>query len=110
MSLCIGISMHDDSNKALALNSLPIDELGKGAPVSGWCQAKCEPRAGCPGIHGNPERGNHQQAPSHRETQWRYLPASILSKARQEGRGKLRHKCTIWSSKLHDLLERVRLI
>ncbi|KAK2566320.1 Isocitrate dehydrogenase [NADP] cytoplasmic [Acropora cervicornis] len=43
----MGISMHDDSNKVLALNSLPIDELGKGVHESGWwCQAKYEPRAG----------------------------------------------------------------
>lgn len=66
MSLCIGISMHDDSNKVLALNSLPIDELGKSVHESGWwCQAKCAPRAGRSGIHGNPERGNHHQAPAH---------------------------------------------
>ena len=61
MSLCIGISMHDDSNKVLALNSLPIDELGKGVHESGWwCQAKYEPRAGRSGIH-----GNQHQAPAH---------------------------------------------
>ena len=48
------------------LNSSPIDELGEGAYESGWwCQAKCEPQAGCAGIHGNPESGNHHHAPSH---------------------------------------------
>ena len=57
-----------------------IDELGGGAYESGWwCQAKCEPRAGGAGIHGNPESGNHHQALSHWETQWRYLPTSILT-------------------------------
>ena len=43
----------------------------------------------------------------------RNLPTSILNTVSQEGwkrRGKLPHKCTIWSSKLHDLPERVRVI
>ena len=46
------------------LNSSPIDEPGEGAYESGWWHA---------GIHGNPESGNHHQAPSHWETQWRYF-------------------------------------
>ena len=51
------------------LSSLPIDELGEGAYESGWwCQAKCEPWAGCAGIDCNPESRNHHQAPSHWET------------------------------------------
>ena len=53
------------------------------------------------GIHGNPESGYHHQVPSHSETQWRYLPTSNL---------KLLHKCTIWSSKLHNLSEQVCVI
>ena len=88
------------------LTSLPIDELGEGTYESGWwCQAKCDPQAGC--------HGNHHQALSHRKTQWRYLLTSILTKASQErgkGRGKLLHKCTTESSKLHKLPEQVRVI
>lgn len=43
----------------ISLNLLPTDELREGAYESGWWrQAKCEPRAGCAGIHGNPESGN----------------------------------------------------
>ena len=60
-----------------------------------WCQAKYEHQAGHAGIHDNPESGNHHQAPSYWETQWRYLPACILIMASQErgkGRGKLLHK------------------
>ena len=40
-------------------------------------------------------------------------PTNLYTYHSQEGwkrRGKLPHKCTIWSSKLHDLLERVRVI
>ena len=48
------------------LNSSPIDELGEGAYEGGWwSQAKCEHRARHAGIQGNPESGNHHQAPSH---------------------------------------------
>ena len=87
-------------------NSSPIHKLGEGAYESRWwCQAKCEHRAGHAGIHGNPESGNHHQAPSHRETPWRYLPTCILTTASQDGgngMGKLPHKCTITSSKMHD--------
>ena len=47
-------------------NSSPIDELGEGAYEGGWCcQAKCEHRVGHTGIQGNPESGNHHQAPAH---------------------------------------------
>ena len=102
------------SNNNTDLNSLPIDELGEVAYESRWwCQVKCERRAGHAGIHGDSESGNHHQVPSHRETRWRYLPTSILTMASQErgkGRGKLPHKCTIWSSKLHNLPERVCII
>jgi len=52
--------------KRIQSNSSPLDELGEGAYESGWwCQVKCEHRAGHTGIHGNPESGNHHQAPSH---------------------------------------------
>ena len=40
------------------------------------------------------------------KTQWRYLPTCILITASQDGgkgRCKLPHKCTIRSSKMHDL-------
>ena len=54
--------------------------------VSGWwCHAKCEPRAGCAGIDCNRESRNHRQAPSHEETQWRYLPSTTLTNANKEG-------------------------
>ena len=74
------------------LNSSPIDEHGEHAYEMGWwCQAKCKPRAGCIGIHGNPESSNNHQALSHWETQWRYLSTSILTysprSAKREGRG-----------------------
>ena len=70
MACCVGLNF---SKQVLymtmplpVLNSSPVDELGGGAYESRWwCQAKCEPRAGGAGIHGNPESGNHHQAPSH---------------------------------------------
>ena len=94
----------------LGLNSSTIDELGEGAYESGWwCQAKCEPRAGYTGIH-----SNHHQAPSHWETQWRYLQPLYSprpTKREESGWGKLQHKSKVWSSKeLHDLLEWVCVI
>ena len=41
-----------------------------------------------------------------------YQPLYSPRPAKREGRGrgKLSHKCTIWSSKLHDLPERVRVL
>ena len=106
----------------------PIDDLGECAYESRWwwCQAKCEPQAGSAGIHGNPKSSYHRQVLSHWETQrslsgdfwvenwetqWRYLPTSILPATKErKSKGKLPHKCTICSSKLHDLPERVCII
>ena len=34
---------------------------------------------------GNPESGTHHKAPSHWETQWRYLPTTIFTKASKGG-------------------------
>ena len=49
------------------------------------CQVKCKPLAGHAGIHGNTDCRNHHQALSHWEAQGRYLPASMLTMASQEG-------------------------
>ena len=40
-----------------------------------------------------------------------YQPLSLPWPAKREGRGGANcHKCTIWSTKLHDLSEQVRII
>ena len=93
-----------------SLNSSPIDELGEGAYEGGlWCQAKCEHRAGHAGIHGNPESGNHHQAPVTLINSVEILSNLYTYHGQpreREGKGQTAaqmHKCTNTSSKLHDL-------
>lgn len=40
--------------------------------------------AGRAGIHGNPQSSNQEQALSHGETQWRYLPTSMFTQTNKE--------------------------
>ena len=73
------------------LNSSPIElSLGKVTmpmKAGGGVKQNVSLKQGAQvSTHCNPESRNHRHAPSHRQTQWRYLPTTILTNANKEGK------------------------
>ena len=95
----------------IQLNSSPIDELGEGTHESGWwCQVKGEHRAGHAGIHGNPESGNHHQAPSHSVEILANLYTYHGQPRGREGKGQTAAHMYNYELKIAQLPEQARII